>query len=54
MAGGENCAWAKMLFELSSSMRVRRKATLIVSEGSTRPYDNIFRCADKLSGQTVS
>ena len=34
-AGGEDCAWARTIFELSCSMPVRRKNTLIVSEGST-------------------
>ena len=32
VAGRENCAWARTVFELSGSTRVKKKATLIVSE----------------------
>ena len=35
MADRENCAWASAIFECSGSIRVKKKATLTVSEGST-------------------
>ena len=35
VASGENCPWVRTIFELFRSKGVRRKATLIVSEGST-------------------
>ena len=35
VADRENCAWASAIFELSGSMRVKKKATRTVSEGST-------------------
>ena len=35
MADRENCTWASAIFEHSISIQVRRKATLIINEGST-------------------
>ena len=35
VADRENCAWASVIFERSGSIRVKKKATLTVSEGST-------------------
>ena len=35
MVDRENCAWASAIFERSGSIRVKKKATLTVSEGST-------------------
>ena len=35
VADRENCAWATAIFECSGSMRVKKKVTLTVSEGST-------------------
>ena len=35
VADRENCAWASAIFERSGSIRVKKKATLTVSEGST-------------------
>ena len=35
MADRENCAWASAIFERSGSIRVKKKTTLTVSEGST-------------------
>ena len=34
MADHENCAWASAIFERSGSIRVKKKATPIISEGS--------------------
>ena len=31
----ENCAWASAIFECSGSVRMKKKATLTISEGST-------------------
>ena len=35
VADCENCAWASTIFERSSSIRVKKKAILTISEGST-------------------
>ena len=35
MADRENCAWASAIFERSGSIRVKKKATRTISEGST-------------------
>ena len=34
MADRENCAWVSAIFELSGSIRVKKKATPTISEGS--------------------
>ena len=35
MANHENCMWASVIFEHSSTIWVKKKATLCISEGST-------------------
>ena len=35
VADRENCMWASAIFERSGSVRVKKKATLTISEGST-------------------
>ena len=35
VADRENCAWASAFFERSGSIRVKKKAALTISEGST-------------------
>ena len=35
VADHENCTWVSVIFECSGSVRVKKKATLTISEGGT-------------------
>ena len=40
VADRENCMWASVIFERSGSIRVKKKATLTISEGSSTLRDS--------------